>query len=146
MALLALAVGAIIRHIAGAITGTLGFVLVLSNLADLLPGSLGEHVSAYLPGNAGQAIVSSVHDPGALLSPWQGFGVMCLWVALLLVAAGNAAVRPPREVGSRTAPGTVTISRNSRQTSLRIAADHPTVISMAPTRLGWPWRGPGSTR
>jgi ABC-type transport system involved in multi-copper enzyme maturation permease subunit len=72
MALFALAVGAIVRHIAGAIAGTLGFVLVLSNLAGLLPGSLGQHVSAYLPGNAGQAIMSSGHDPGALLSPGRG--------------------------------------------------------------------------
>jgi ABC-2 type transport system permease protein len=87
MGLFALAIGALVRHVAGAIACALGFVLVVSNLAGLLPGRLGEHVNAYLPGNAGQLIMSSGHDPGALLSPWQGFGVLCLWTALLLGAA-----------------------------------------------------------
>jgi ABC-2 type transport system permease protein len=87
MGLFALAIGALVRHVAGAIAGALGFVLVVSNLTALLPGRLGEHVNAYLPGNAGQQLLSSGHDPGALLSPWQGFGVLCLWTALLLGAA-----------------------------------------------------------
>jgi ABC-2 type transport system permease protein len=87
MGLFALAIGALVRHVASAIACALGFVLVVSNLTGLLPGSLGEHVNAYLPGNAGQQIMSSGHDPGALLSPWQGFGVLCLWTALLLGAA-----------------------------------------------------------
>jgi ABC-2 type transport system permease protein len=87
--LFAVAIGAIIRHLAGAIAITLGFLLVLSSLASLLPGSLGAHVNAYLPGNAGQLIMSSGHDPSQLLTPWQGFGVMCLWTAVLLAAAAS---------------------------------------------------------
>lgn len=87
MGLFALAIGALVRHVAGAIACALGFVLVVSSLTALLPGRLGEHINAYLPGNAGQQILSSGHDPGALLSPWQGFGVLCLWTALLLGAA-----------------------------------------------------------
>jgi ABC-2 type transport system permease protein len=87
MGLFALAIGALIRHVAGAIACALGFVLVVSGLTALLPGRLGERMSAYLPGDAGQQILSSGHDPGALLSPWQGFGVLCLWTALLLGAA-----------------------------------------------------------
>jgi ABC-2 type transport system permease protein len=87
MGLLALAVGALVRHVAGAVAGTLGLVLVLSPLSLLLPGRLGQRVSAYLPGNAGQAIMSSGQGSDALLSPWQGFGVLCLWAALLLGAA-----------------------------------------------------------
>jgi ABC-2 type transport system permease protein len=87
--LLAMAIGALVRHVAGAIAGTLGFVLVLSPLASLLPGSIGRHVSAYLPGNAGQLIMSSGRDPSQLLAPWQGLGVMCLWTAVLLAAAAS---------------------------------------------------------
>jgi ABC-2 type transport system permease protein len=87
MGLFALAIGALVRHVAGAVTAALGFVLVLSSLASLLPGSVGAQVSAYLPGNAGQTIMSSGRDTTALLSPWQGLGVMCLWTAILLGAA-----------------------------------------------------------
>jgi ABC-2 type transport system permease protein len=87
--LFAMAIGAIIRHVAGAISITLGFLLVLSTLASLLPGSLGAHVNAYLPGNAGQLIMSSGRVPSQLLTPWQGFGVMCVWAALLLAIAAS---------------------------------------------------------
>lgn len=88
MGLLALAIGAIVRHVAGAITVSIGIVLVLSTLASLLPGSLGDHVSGYLPATAGQQIMSSGHGADAVLSPWQGYGVMCMWtVALLALAA-----------------------------------------------------------
>jgi len=83
----AVAVGAIVRHTAGAITGIIGFVLVLSPLALLLPGTVGAHIHAYLPTVAGQALVTSVQGPDDLLSAWQGFGVFVLWtVGLLLVA------------------------------------------------------------
>jgi ABC-2 type transport system permease protein len=85
--LFAMAIGAIVRHVAGAIAVTLGFLVVLSPLASLLPGSLGAHVNAYLPGNAGQLIMSSGRDPSQLLTPWQGFGVMCLWTVVLMALA-----------------------------------------------------------
>jgi ABC-2 type transport system permease protein len=87
MGLFALAIGALVRHVAGAIACVLGLVLVVSNLTGLLPGRLGEYVNAYLPSNAGQQLLSSGQDPGQLLSPWQGFGVLCVWTALLLGAA-----------------------------------------------------------
>jgi ABC-2 type transport system permease protein len=83
----ALAIGALVRHAAGGITGIIGFVLVLAPLASLLPGSIGRHVHAFLPSEAGQLIAFSHHAPGALLSPWQGYGVFALWTAALMAAA-----------------------------------------------------------
>ncbi len=66
----------------------IGFVLVLSPLAQLLPGSFGDHVHAYLPSEAGHLIAQARQGPNDLLTPWQGYGVFCLWaVALLGVAA-----------------------------------------------------------
>ena len=88
LGLFALAIGALVRHTAGAITGVIGFILVLSPLAQLLPGTSGKHVHAYLPSEAGQLIGRAHQAPGDLLSPWQGFGVFCLWTAVLLAAAG----------------------------------------------------------
>ncbi|MFE6978157.1 ABC transporter permease [Streptomyces sp. NPDC057682] len=87
MSLVALGVGALVRHTAGAIAGVIGFVLVLSPLASTLPGTVGKHLSAYLPTNAGQLIVFAVPDPEAVLSPWQGLAVCALWGVALLTAA-----------------------------------------------------------
>jgi len=87
LGLFALAIGALLRHTAAGITGVISFILVLSPLAQLLPGSVGEHIHAYLPSEAGQLIAFAHRVPGGLLSPWQGFGVFCLWTAVLLTAA-----------------------------------------------------------
>ena len=87
LGLFALAIGAIVRHTAAGITGVIGFVLVLSPLAQLLPGSFGDHVHAYLPSEAGHLIAQARQAPNDLLTPWQGYGVFCLWTAVLLVVA-----------------------------------------------------------
>ena len=83
----AIAIGALVRHAAGGITGIIGFVLVLAPLAQLLPGSAGKHVHAYLPSEAGSLIASPRQAADDLLSPWQGFGVFCLWTAALMLVA-----------------------------------------------------------
>jgi ABC-type transport system involved in multi-copper enzyme maturation permease subunit len=87
LGLFALSIGALLRHTGAGITAVIGFVLVLSPLAQLLPGSLGEHVHAYLPSEAGHLIAQAHQGKDDLLSPWQGFGVFCIWTAVLLIAA-----------------------------------------------------------
>ena len=82
-----IAIGAIVRHTAGGITGIVAFVLVLAPLTQLIPGTVGDHIHAYLPTEAGQLMVAARQGPKDLFTPWQGFGVFCLWtVALMLVA------------------------------------------------------------
>jgi len=88
LGLFALAIGALIRHTAGGIATAIGVVFVLPILSGLLPGSWGAHINAYLPEQAGSMIAQAHQKPTDLLSPWQGFGVFCLWTAVLLVAAG----------------------------------------------------------
>jgi len=56
----------------------LGTGLGLGQLAILVLGAL-VITSEYSSG--------AKHQPGQLLSPWQGFGVFCAWTALLLAAA-----------------------------------------------------------
>jgi ABC-2 type transport system permease protein len=82
-----MAVGAIIRHTAGGITGIIAFVLVLAPLTQLIPGTVGDHIFAYLPTSAGQLMVNARQGPDDLLTPWQGFGIMCLWTAALMLVA-----------------------------------------------------------
>ena len=88
LGLFALAIGGIIRHTAGAITGVIAFVLVLAPLTQLIPGKIGKYVHAYLPTEAGQLIGQAHEQANQVLSPWQGFGVFCLWTAVLLFIAG----------------------------------------------------------
>ncbi|MFJ8150382.1 ABC transporter permease [Streptomyces sp. NPDC096094] len=87
LGLFALAVGAIIRHTAASITVVVGFVLVITPMAGLLPGSVGEHVHAYLPTQAGFMITQQHARAGDLLGPWEGLGVLALWAAALLAVA-----------------------------------------------------------
>ncbi len=47
--LFALTIGAIGRHGAAAITGIIGFALVITPLEPRIPGGAGKHLHAYLP-------------------------------------------------------------------------------------------------
>jgi ABC-2 type transport system permease protein len=87
LGLLALAIGTMIRHTAGSISVIIGIVFVLPILTGLLPSSWGAHINAYLPEQAGTLIAHTHEQSGDLLSPWQGFGVLCIWTVLALVAA-----------------------------------------------------------
>ncbi len=87
LGLFSLAIGALVRHTAGSLTLTLANFAVLSTLGSLLPGELGRHVNGYLPTNAGELILQSDHQPHAVLSAWQGYGVFTLWTVALLLAA-----------------------------------------------------------
>jgi ABC-2 type transport system permease protein len=87
LGLFALAIGTMIRHTAGAIATAIGVVFVLPFLSGLLPSSWGAHINAYLPEQAGTLITHTQEQPGDLLSPWQGFGVLCIWTVLALAVA-----------------------------------------------------------
>ncbi len=87
LGLFALAIGTMIRHTAGAISTIIGIVFVLPILSGLLPSSWGAHINAYLPEQAGTLIIHTQEQSGDLLSPWQGFGVLCIWTVLALAVA-----------------------------------------------------------
>jgi ABC-2 type transport system permease protein len=87
LGLFALAIGTMIRHTAGAIATAIGVVFVLPFLSGLLPSSWGAHINAYLPEQAGTLITHTQEQSGDLLSPWQGFGVLCIWTVLALAVA-----------------------------------------------------------
>jgi hypothetical protein len=85
--LLGLALGTLLRSTAGGISALFGVLFALPIVAGFLPGSLSDEVNKYLPGTAGQAIVTVHPDPATSLSPWTGFGVFCAYAAVLLVLA-----------------------------------------------------------
>ena len=76
--LFGLAMGALLRRTAGAVTAAVALLLVVPPLMNLLPGAWGDAVVRYFSSNAGQQI-SYTHQSGNYLTPWVGFGVYCLW-------------------------------------------------------------------
>jgi ABC-2 type transport system permease protein len=88
LGLFALAVGALLRHTAGAISTVIGIVLVVPILTGLLPDEwFFNHLNAYLPQQAGSLVYAVHQSSDQLLSAWEGFGVLCIWTVLLLAAA-----------------------------------------------------------
>ncbi|EYR63378.1 ABC transporter permease [Actinotalea ferrariae CF5-4] len=95
VALLGLGFGALLRSSAGAIATVVGLLLVVENVFMLVPLRLFEVVSPFLPATAGARIMYDetmltmidTMSEGAVLTPWQGYGVMVAWVVVLLGAA-----------------------------------------------------------
>lgn len=104
IALLAFGLGVLIRHSAGAITSILGVILLLPLLVNILGGALTWVAEAgpYLPADAGARILAPEPEAEALaaaeaagvtlLGPWQGYGILLVYVAVTLVA-GAALLR-----------------------------------------------------
>jgi ABC-2 type transport system permease protein len=85
-AALAVALGAIIRNVAGAIGAFVGIMLVLPLIATALPELWANRINKWLPSNAGQAIMSFGSD-SQVLSPWRGFAVFAGYAAAAIIAA-----------------------------------------------------------
>jgi ABC-2 type transport system permease protein len=88
LGLFALAVGGLIRHTAGAVATVIALILVVPPLISLIPGTIANHIHGYLPTVAGELVAQSSQQSADVLSPWQGFGVFCLWTVVLMIACG----------------------------------------------------------
>ena len=93
LGLFALVLGSLIRHVAGAITGIVALLLVVSGLISLIPGKTGKYLYTYEPTNAGFAIIAKHVPDNFLLSPWEGYGVFAAWTAALWILAAWLLVR-----------------------------------------------------
>jgi ABC-type transport system involved in multi-copper enzyme maturation permease subunit len=84
---LGVALGALVRNTAGGIAALVGLLFVLPGIVALLPGSVGDSISPYLPLNAGTTAATSTFDNAHHLSPWGGFAIFCAYTALVIFAA-----------------------------------------------------------
>ena len=82
LALMGLALGALLRHAAGAIAVLVAILFVLPGIAAALPASIEHTLQEYWPTQAGGQVTQVVHTANTL-SPWAGFGVFLLFVAVL---------------------------------------------------------------
>jgi hypothetical protein len=92
MGLFGLGVGAIVRSTAGGISALAGVVFVLPPIISLLPSSVSDSVSPYLPSNAGGAVWTIHPDPNTL-APWAGLAVFCAYAAVAIAVAAVLMVR-----------------------------------------------------
>jgi len=86
LAVLSVAAGALLRHSAAAIAAMMAVVLVLPLIAQALPDSWRNPVTEFWPTQAGSQLTSVYHSAHTL-QPWAGFGVMCLFAAIVYAIA-----------------------------------------------------------
>jgi ABC-2 type transport system permease protein len=84
--LLGLGLGALLRGTAAAVGALFGLLFAPQILVGLLPSTWSDHLYGYLPAPAGIA-VSNLRPAPTSLAPWTGFGVFCLYTAIVLALA-----------------------------------------------------------
>jgi ABC-2 type transport system permease protein len=80
----ALALGALLRNTAAAITTFVAVFFVIPPLTNLLPTSWTDQFVQYLPSNAGAVMLEGSFGVAHALAPWTGFAVMCGYAAVLV--------------------------------------------------------------
>jgi ABC-2 type transport system permease protein len=78
--------GALVRNTAGGIALFVGLLFVLPGITAILPSSLADSISPYLPLNAGTTVLTSTFDNPHQLSHWGGFALFCGYAAVAVVA------------------------------------------------------------
>lgn len=86
LGLFGVALGTLVRNAAAAIAILVAVIFVLPGVAAALPTSIEHTVEKYWPTQAGSQITNVVRQSHTLPA-WPGFGIMCLFVAVVLAAA-----------------------------------------------------------
>jgi len=91
LALLACALGFVLRHTAGTIAAFVGVLLVLPLIVSVLPSSVSQSFEKYLPSNLGLAMTlvttRKTDFAGVLFTPWTAVALLVLYVAVATVLA-----------------------------------------------------------
>lgn len=85
--MIGVALGGLMRNTAAGISTFVGAFFVIPPLAGLLPSSISDHLTKYLPSNAGGAVFGDTTGVSDALSPWVGFAVLCGYAVVLIAAA-----------------------------------------------------------
>jgi len=84
IALIALGLGAVIRHTAGAISAVVGILFVLPLILLPLGTSIQNSVGQFMPMLIAENSLTAVKPQSHTLSPGAGFGMLCLYAAIAL--------------------------------------------------------------
>ena len=80
----AVALGALLRNTAAAITTFVAVFFVIPPMTNLLPAEWTDHFVQYLPSNAGSVVIDGTFGVAHPLSPWTGFAVMSGYAIALI--------------------------------------------------------------
>jgi ABC-type transport system involved in multi-copper enzyme maturation permease subunit len=81
------ALGALLRNAAAGISAFVAVFFIIPPLTSLLPSSISNHLTQYLPSNAGEVLWEGTHGVTNALSPWTGFALLCGYAVVLIGAA-----------------------------------------------------------
>ena len=90
---LCLGLGGMLRNTAGGIAAFVGLLFVLPGISAILPTSLNNSISPYLPLNAGTTVVSHTFDNSHHLSTWGGFALFCGYATVAMIGAAVVLLR-----------------------------------------------------
>jgi len=93
IALIALGLGAVIRHTAGAISAVVGILFVLPLILVPLGTSIQNSVGQYLPMIIAENSLTAVKPVAHSLAPGVGLAVLCGYAAVALALGGWALAR-----------------------------------------------------
>ncbi|HWF55841.1 MAG TPA: ABC transporter permease subunit [Solirubrobacteraceae bacterium] len=89
LGVMCIGLGGMLRNTAGGIATFVALLFVLPGISAILPSSVNNAISPYLPLNAGTTIASHTFDNSNHLAVWTGFALFCGYA---LVAVAGAAV------------------------------------------------------
>jgi ABC-2 type transport system permease protein len=93
LSMLCLGLGTILRNTAAGIAAFVGLLFVLPGISAILPSSVNDSVSPYLPLNAGTTVASHTFDNTHHLATWAGFGLFCGYAALAIIGGAIVMMR-----------------------------------------------------
>ena len=93
IALIALGLGAVIRHTAGAISAVVGILFVLPLILLPLGYSIQNSVGQFMPMLIAENSLTAVKPQSHTLSPGLGFGMLCLYAVAALAVGSWALAR-----------------------------------------------------
>jgi ABC-2 type transport system permease protein len=88
LGLIALGLGTIIRHTAGAVSAFVGILLILPIVVQALPGQLSLDVRRFMPDRIGVDMITTNGHSFQTFTPWVGMLILALY-ALGLLIIGN---------------------------------------------------------
>ena len=87
VAVMCVGLGGILRNTAGGIATYVALLFVLPGISAILPSSVNDSISPYLPLNAGTTVASHSFDNPNHLSVWGGFALFCAYALVAVVGA-----------------------------------------------------------
>jgi ABC-2 type transport system permease protein len=93
LAVVCVGIGGILRNTAGGIATFVALLFVLPGVSAILPASVNDSISPYLPLNAGTTIASHSFDSSHHLAVWGGFALFCGYAVIAVIGASISLLR-----------------------------------------------------